>query len=35
LLGLIGVLLSLLFRVVESRVLSWYHGLRAAERAVG
>jgi ABC-type nitrate/sulfonate/bicarbonate transport system permease component len=32
LLGLIGVLLSLAFRVVESRVLAWYHGLRAAER---
>jgi ABC-type nitrate/sulfonate/bicarbonate transport system permease component len=35
LLGLIGVLLSLVFRFVESRVLSWYHGLRAAERAAG
>lgn len=33
LLGLIGVLLSLLFRVVEHRVLIWYHGQRAAERA--
>jgi ABC-type nitrate/sulfonate/bicarbonate transport system permease component len=33
LLGLIGVLLSLIFRVVENRVLAWYHGLRAAERA--
>jgi ABC-type nitrate/sulfonate/bicarbonate transport system permease component len=32
LLGVIGVLLSLIFRVVESRVLGWYHGLRAAER---
>jgi ABC-type nitrate/sulfonate/bicarbonate transport system permease component len=33
LLGLIGVLLSLIFRAVETRVLAWYHGLRAAERA--
>jgi ABC-type nitrate/sulfonate/bicarbonate transport system permease component len=33
LLGSIGVLLSLLFRVVENRILIWYHGLRAAERA--
>jgi ABC-type nitrate/sulfonate/bicarbonate transport system permease component len=32
LLGLIGVLLSLLFRIVEGRVLAWYHGLRAVER---
>ena len=32
LLGLIGVLLSLLFRLVERRVLAWYHGVRAAER---
>jgi ABC-type nitrate/sulfonate/bicarbonate transport system permease component len=32
LLGLLGVLLSLAFRVVESRVLGWYHGLRAASR---
>jgi len=32
LLGLIGVLLSLAFRAVESAVLGWYHGLRAAER---
>ena len=31
-LGLIGVLLSLLFRVVERRVLVWYYGVRAAER---
>lgn len=33
LLGLIGVVLSLIFRIVEGRVLTWYHGLRAAERA--
>lgn len=32
LLGLIGVALSLLFRVVESRVLAWYLGLRELER---
>jgi ABC-type nitrate/sulfonate/bicarbonate transport system permease component len=31
-LGLIGFLLSLLFRLVERRVLLWYHGVRAAER---
>ena len=32
LLGLIGVLLSLLFRIVEHQVLAWYHGLRAVEK---
>jgi ABC-type nitrate/sulfonate/bicarbonate transport system permease component len=32
-LGVIGVLLSLLFRAVERRILGWYHGVRAAERA--
>lgn len=32
LLGLLGVALSLAFRLVEARVLGWYHGLRAAER---
>lgn len=32
LLGVIGVVLSLLFRLVEKRVLGWYHGVRAAER---
>lgn len=32
LLGLIGVLLSVLFRVVENRVLAWYFGQRAIER---
>jgi ABC-type nitrate/sulfonate/bicarbonate transport system permease component len=31
-LGLLGVLLALLFQVVERRILSWYHGVRAAER---
>ena len=32
LLGLLGVALSLAFRLVEHRVLGWYHGLRAADR---
>jgi ABC-type nitrate/sulfonate/bicarbonate transport system permease component len=32
LLGLIGVVLALLFRLVERRVLLWYDGVRAAER---
>jgi ABC-type nitrate/sulfonate/bicarbonate transport system permease component len=32
LLGLLGVALSLAFRLVERRVLGWYHGLRAADR---
>jgi ABC-type nitrate/sulfonate/bicarbonate transport system permease component len=32
-LGLLGVLLSVLFRLVERRVLNWYHGARAAERS--
>jgi ABC-type nitrate/sulfonate/bicarbonate transport system permease component len=32
LLGLLGVALSLVFRLVERLVLGWYHGLRAAER---
>lgn len=31
LLGLIGVALSLLFTVVERRVLAWYHGMRRTE----
>ena len=34
LLGIIGVVLSLLFRLVERRALGWYHGVRAAERVV-
>lgn len=33
LLGLIGVLLSLLFGIVEKRVLRWYHGIKEVERA--
>lgn len=32
LLGLIGVALSLVFRLVEARILSWYTGLRRSER---
>lgn len=32
LLGLIGFTLSLLFRLVEGRILVWYHGLRVAQR---
>jgi ABC-type nitrate/sulfonate/bicarbonate transport system permease component len=32
-LGLLGFLLSLLFRIVENRWLAWYHGLRRAQRA--
>jgi ABC-type nitrate/sulfonate/bicarbonate transport system permease component len=31
-LGLLGYLLSVVFQVVERRVLGWYHGLRAASR---
>ncbi|MFJ6359350.1 ABC transporter permease [Pseudarthrobacter oxydans] len=32
LLGLIGLLLALIFRFVESRVLAWYYGQRNAQR---
>jgi ABC-type nitrate/sulfonate/bicarbonate transport system permease component len=32
LLGLLGVALSLLFRLADNRVLRWYHGLRATEK---
>ena len=32
LLGLLGVLLSVVFRLVEHRVLGWYHGLRAVQK---
>ncbi|HEU4426223.1 MAG TPA: ABC transporter permease [Pilimelia sp.] len=32
LLGLIGVLLAMAFRLVEARVLHWYHGQRRVER---
>lgn len=34
-LGLIGVILSLIFRAVEHRALAWYRGLRAAQRGEG
>lgn len=33
LLGLLGFALSVLFRIVERRVLAWYHGLRRAQRS--
>jgi ABC-type nitrate/sulfonate/bicarbonate transport system permease component len=33
LLGIIGVVLSVLFRLVENRVLAWYHGVRAATQS--
>jgi ABC-type nitrate/sulfonate/bicarbonate transport system permease component len=32
LLGLLGVLLALAFRLVERRVLGWYHGIRAVQK---
>ena len=32
LLGLLGVVLSLAFRLFENRVLAWYYGLRRAQR---
>jgi ABC-type nitrate/sulfonate/bicarbonate transport system permease component len=32
LLGLVGVVLSLLFRLAERAVLGWYHGIRTAQR---
>jgi len=32
LLGLLGVVLSLLFRLAEARTLRWYHGIRAVSR---
>ncbi|MFI8191279.1 ABC transporter permease [Streptomyces sp. NPDC085946] len=31
-LGLLGFVLSVVFRLAERRVLGWYHGLRAADR---
>ncbi|MFF9040638.1 ABC transporter permease [Streptomyces sp. NPDC014892] len=31
-LGLLGFMLSVVFRLVERRVLGWYHGLRASSR---
>jgi ABC-type nitrate/sulfonate/bicarbonate transport system permease component len=32
-LGLLGVTLSILFRLLERRVLAWYHGLRRTQRS--
>ncbi|MCE0537988.1 ABC transporter permease [Kineosporia rhizophila] len=32
-LGLLGVLLALLFRIVENHQLAWYHGLRRSQRS--
>jgi ABC-type nitrate/sulfonate/bicarbonate transport system permease component len=32
-LGLLGFLLAMLFKVVENRQLAWYHGLRRAQRS--
>jgi ABC-type nitrate/sulfonate/bicarbonate transport system permease component len=32
LLGLLGVLLAVLFRLAERRVLGWYHGIRTAQK---
>ncbi len=34
LLGIIGIVLSLIFRAIEARLLGWYHGLRQSQRAV-
>jgi ABC-type nitrate/sulfonate/bicarbonate transport system permease component len=34
-LGLIGIVLAQIFRLVERRVLAWYHGWRQAQRAGG
>jgi len=35
LLGLIGILLAFVFRLVESRALAWYRGLRMSQRGDG
>jgi len=32
-LGLLGVILALLFRLAENRILAWYKGLRRAQRS--
>jgi ABC-type nitrate/sulfonate/bicarbonate transport system permease component len=32
LLGLIGVLISMLFRLAERRIMSWYYGIRSSQR---
>jgi ABC-type nitrate/sulfonate/bicarbonate transport system permease component len=34
-LGLIGIMLAQIFRLVERRLLAWYHGWRQAQRAGG
>jgi ABC-type nitrate/sulfonate/bicarbonate transport system permease component len=34
-LGLIGIVLAQIFRLIERRMLAWYHGLRQAQRAGG
>jgi ABC-type nitrate/sulfonate/bicarbonate transport system permease component len=34
-LGLIGILLSQIFRLIERRMLAWYHGLRQSQRPGG
>ena len=33
LLGIIGIVLSFIFRAIETRMLGWYHGLRQSQRA--
>ncbi len=33
LLGIIGIVLSLILRAIEARLLGWYHGLRQSQRA--
>jgi ABC-type nitrate/sulfonate/bicarbonate transport system permease component len=33
LLGLVGVLLAVIFGIVERRVLRWYHGIKEVEHA--
>jgi ABC-type nitrate/sulfonate/bicarbonate transport system permease component len=33
LLGLLGVALSIIFRLVERRALGWYHGQRRTQRS--
>jgi ABC-type nitrate/sulfonate/bicarbonate transport system permease component len=33
LLGIIGIVLSLIFRAIEARLLGWYYGLRQSQRA--
>ena len=33
LLGLVGIVLAVIFTLVERRVLRWYHGIKEVERA--